>query len=362
MNEMRREAATPIAPNEQHLLEQALQALWNSTGLTARQVERDPNLADAIQPDAVIELQAAGNSHTYAAEIKRIDRFAALGQVKHRLDQMSLPGLLIAPRITDDMADRCRELGIQFLDAAGNAYLYGAEWFVLVKGQRPPDKDAANFPANGARQAGTATSLKVIFALLCRPNLLNAPYREIMQAANVALGTIGGVLLDLNQRGFTTGGQKKGTRRLLERQRLIDEWVTHFPIRLRPKLNPRRFRAAAPGWWRGIDITHYDALWGGEVAAEQLTGQLKPAAVTLYMKPEARQNLTRLVADNQLRADPSGDIEVLEAFWNLPAEGEGDTVPPLLIYADLLATMDPRNFEMARLLHQRLLRDPEAQG
>jgi len=49
---------------------------------------------------------------------------------------------------------------------------------------------------------------------------------------------------------FTQAFVEARTRRLLEPARLLDEWVTNFPIKLRPKLNPRRFRAPAPGWWQ----------------------------------------------------------------------------------------------------------------
>lgn len=203
-----------------------------------------------------------------------------------------------------------------------------------------------------------------MFVLLCRPELLNAPCRVIKQAAGIALGAIGGVFFDLNARGFTAGGKGKGDRRLLERQRLLEEWVTNYPIKLRPKLNPKRFHALDPNWWRQIDITQYDAQWGGEVAADRLTGHLRPNAVTIYFRPEdARRNLTRMVVDNKLRADPVGEVEVLEVFWDFPGgETRPYIVPPLLVYADLLATMDPRNHETARMIYEEQLRDFDAKA
>jgi hypothetical protein len=39
-----------------------------------------------------------------------------------------------------------------------------------------------------------------------------------------------------------------------------------------------------------------------------------------------------------------------------------ETVPPLLAYADLLATLDPRNLEAAKLIHDQYLATPEAQA
>jgi hypothetical protein len=49
-------------------------------------------------------------------------------------------------------------------------------------------------------------------------------------------------------------------------------------------------------------------------------------------------------------------VEVLARFWHCDHElaGQG-VVPPLLIYADLLATGDLRNIETAKVIHERYL-------
>jgi hypothetical protein len=144
----------------------------------------------------------------------------------------------------------------------------------------------------------------------------------------------------------------------------MQEWVTNYPIKLRPKLNPRRFRAPKTDWWKEVDITKYGAQWGAEVAAEKLTGYLRPHALTIYLhKEQGQKNLTRLVAANKLRADPQGDIEILDTFWDFEDEKPmPETVPPLLAYADLIATLDPRNLEAAKLIHDRYLATTDAQA
>ena len=353
-----------LTQKEQFLLEHALEALRNATGLVGKPVATEHGLGGDIRPDATVEIDVGGKPHRYTVAIKRIDRFAAIGQIKNQLERFPQPGLLVAPRITTETVDICRELDVQFIDAHGNAYLHAPGMFVLVKGQRLPGKGDTDFVAAETPRAGTPTALKVIFALICLPELLNAPYREINQVAGVALGAVGWVFFDLNNRGYTTGGNKKGDRRMLERQRLIDEWVTNFPIKLRPKLNPRRFHAPDPEWWHKANIAQYGARWGGEVAADRLTAHLKANTVTLYMNTEGmRQNLTKLVAEHKLRADPDGEIEVLETFWNFPPDhAQPDLVPPLLVYADLLATMDPRNIEVARWILDQHLNAPDTQA
>lgn len=210
--------------------------------------------------------------------------------------------------------------------------------------------------AVGTRGGGTGTALRVVFALLCKPELLNAPYRDIVRAAGVALGAVGWVFFDLHGRGHVLGGQRTGDRRLLDSGRLLDEWVTNYPIKLRPRLNCQRFRVADPRWWQQTRLPE-GAFWGGEVAAAKLTEHLNPAAYTVYVDPaRRREGIGHLVRQHQLRADPVGQLEVLDTFWNFPVAGkQPDLVPPLLVYADLLATLDPRNLEIAKRIREEHL-------
>lgn len=348
----------PIDNKKHDILGRALEALERTTGIHGQVIEQELRNGPGDRADAIVEIEANGQRLPYVAEIKRVDRFAILRDIRNQHAHGQGPqALLVAPRITTETAEKCRELDLQFIDAAGNAYLRGPGLYVLVKGQRPIEGE--DFPLIGqeGKRAGTATHLRVIFALLCKPELHNAPYREIVQVAGVALGTIGWVFNDLTDRGFTTGGKRKGDRVMLERKKLIDEWITTYPIKLRPKLHPRRFNAPKPDWWKELDITQYGAQWGTEVAAEKLTGYLRPNTVTIYLHQEkGRHNLTRLVAENRLRPDTEGDIEIVDAFWDFGDEQPmTETVPPLLAYADLIATLDPRNLEAAKLIHDQYL-------
>ncbi len=342
-------------------LGRALEALERTAGVKGRVVALEPKAGKGHRADALIDLYVEGKKHRYAVHTKtNVDRLAALGQVKARLDQFGERGLLFAPYVTTAIAKECRKLDMAFLDTAGNAYLHETGLHVYIAGEKPGDKAAK---PTGPRGGGTATALRVVFALLCKPELLNAPYRDIVNAAGVALGAIGWVFLDLEKRGYIAGQQKKHNRRFLEPMRLFDEWVTTYPIKLRPKLNPRRFRPENPEWWKDADLTDLRAYWGGEIAAHRLTKHLKPATCTLYIEPEQDHAkpvgaLAKLVIANRLRADPQGDIEILDAFWHLPHDlNHADVVPPYLAYADLIATLDPRNLEVAKLIREKYIDD-----
>jgi hypothetical protein len=335
-------------PEREHkLLEDALAAFTRATGLHAAILAKEPKAAEGRRPDAVIEVQGPGKRLQLFVEIKAVDRAIALATAKQQLEPFGEQGVLVTPYLTAELATHCRaKLDLQFLDTAGNAYLRAPGLYVFIRGERPRGGVG---PAVGTRGGGTATALRLVFALLCKPELLNAPYRDIVRAAGVALGAVGWVFFDLQGRGYVLGGERTRNRRLVDPGRLLDEWVTNYPIKLRPRLNPRRFRVADPHWWQKTQLPE-GAFWGGEVAAAKLTEHLNPAAYTVYIDPARRhEGIGQLVRRHQLRADPDGQLEILDTFWNFPgAARQPEIVPPLLVYADLLASLDPRNLEIAK--------------
>jgi hypothetical protein len=275
--------------------------------------------------------------------VKNVDRFETPAMVKADFADLRKRPLLVAPYITREIAARCRDLHLPFIDTAGNAFLEGPGLLVYVVGQqRPAEVRPHRF------RALNAAGLQVTFALLCQPDLILTNHRQIATTAGVALGTVGPVMKDLEARGFLRFRARK-ERKLLDPERILQEWVTHYPTTLRPKLNPRRFQAD-PERLRLADLKPQNAYWGGEIAAERLTHFLKPAHFTIY----AREPITKLVGANRMRADPNGNVEILDVFWKFEGGGDyPDLVPPVLTYADLLATHDGRNAEAAKLIYEQ---------
>lgn len=328
------------AMKDQEVLQLAIAALETATGLHAQ-------MADLAEPVALLDIVVGDRAVRFAPTIKTVDRFQTLGTLKAKTDNAQYPPLLVAPHITVETAERCRTLRLPFIDTAGNAYIEAPGLFVFVTGRRRPQR----MTTTPAFRALTPAGLKITFALLDHPDLAAAPYREIAQRAKVALGTVGEVLADLEERGHLAP-DKPGPRRLLAPELLQEEWVTHYPIKLRPKLNARRFTALDPDGLRNQEIRPYRAYWGGEAAAAKLTGYLKPERITLYVegKPD------KLILALRLRPDDNGEIEILETFWQLDEVRQPDnTVPPLLVYADLMASTDPRNIETAQLIRDHHL-------
>jgi hypothetical protein len=322
----------------QQVLETAIANFNQTTGLHARVLG-----AIGRAGDAIVELRTDHQKLRFAANVKTVDRFETPAMMRAGPKNPPARPMLVAPYVTREIAERCRDLDLPFIDTAGNAYIQGPGLFIYVVGRRRP----AELTQDRFRALNPA-GLHITFALLCRPELVHANYREIAVAARVALGTVGPVMKDLAGRGLLR--LKTATERgLLDPERMLQEWVTHYPTTLRPKLNPRRFQADMKPLQRA-KIKQHNAYWGGEVAAEELTHILKPASFTIY----ARGPIAKLVAAGRMRADRTGNVEVLDTFWDFDAAtADPGLVPPVLVYADLLATNDGRNAEAARLIYEQ---------
>lgn len=339
------------AHTETTLVREALQALETVTGARGRILPEPATKNRHFRPDAIVEIVLEGRKLTFLAEVKRTDRLEILGHVRAQLEtaiQTEFPNhrpLLITPFMTRELAERCRAIELAFLDTAGNAYLHADGIFLYVTGQpKPRHLERTTF------RADTAAGLRVVFAILCEPTLAGKAYREIAALTGVALGAIGPVLKDLERRGFLQRGREPQLK-LNNGQRLFDEWLTHYPAVLRPKLHPRRYQAE-PQRVLHVDPAKHDACWGGEVAAERLTGHLKPERFTLY----TRGAVPPLLAEARMRLDPNGNTEVLEAFWpEALNRKEPALAPPFLVYADLMSANEARNLETAKLIYERFI-------
>ena len=345
---------------EPEVLRQALEQFRENTGLEAREIAPPYTPHPHIphwRPDARIVIANKGREEAYWVVVKKtVDRQATLlafNELATHVGQERLAteggGLLITNQLTTEMAERCRKMRLQFMDVAGNAYLDQGGLFVLIQGKKARgDLAIREKPA----RAFDRTGLRVVFALLVIPDLLNATYRDIAGAAGVALGTVGRILTDLRLQGLIAQ-MNDGTRRWLERERAVKIWAMNYPLRLRNKLNPKRYRAGDEAWWKKADPAKFGGYWGSEVAAAKLHGNLVPTTTTIYL-PTGRN---AFLAVHRLQADDHGPIEILDAFWEdqMLANHAQGLAPALLIYADLANIGDPRTHEEAEKIYDELL-------
>jgi hypothetical protein len=292
--------------------------------------------------DAVIELQWNGEKRHFATEVKTTLNAAIAGQFKQHIDHFKNTPLLITSYVAPALSDHLRISNVNFIDAAGNAFINEPPLFIHIKGNKPDE------PPSMAKRLYRASGLKIIFALLCNPGLENKDYRAIAAFADVALGSVGWVMGDLQKSGYLISLGKKG-RSLTKKDELLKNWVSNYHEELKPKIFIGKYAAINEDWWKKV-VLRENTLWGAEVAANILTKYLKPEIFTLYSNEADQEFLIK----NRLHRTDEGSIEIYKKFWSFQGEWTNQNiVPPLLIYADLIASQSDRNIETAKMIYEK---------
>jgi len=332
--------------DERETIEAAIQETAANTGVDLAVAEEEAT-DGTTAADTRLRLRHGGRKYMYVAEMKRdVSRNNAhfiAKEVNENARRKKTRALLLTEYLTDEVAAILRAMDVQYLDTAGNAYIKAGGVHVLIEGKRRKKRVPVE---DGPHPFGWA-GLKVVFVLLCAKELRNAPYRDIAKAAGVALGTVAAVMTNLEKRHFlmTVGG---GIRLRNERE-LVKLWIAAYIEKLRPKLLLGRYDAITP---LNFDVLPQDALAGAETAAARLQRYLVAGRDTLYITSEQKPLIQQL----QLRKAPEGTLELRRRFWNFDyPEQELGVVPPLLIYADLVAVGDPRTIEAAEMLYDEFL-------
>lgn len=305
-------------------------------------------------------MQMPNNGTRLVAVIKKWANHANIGAVISQVNHLARhgQGLLIANYINQNMSKQLKDAGIQFLDAAGNAYINQWPVYIHVKGSKPEQ------PVLSAKtgKAFQAAGMKVVFAILGDSELVNAPYREIADQTGVALGAVGGILNDLAAQRFLLARTNGIPRKLNDRDNLVDKWAEAYPYKLKKKHRLGLFTTHNPGWWKRIDPEMFDALWGGEIAAAKYINYLNPKHGVVYIRKARMENF--LQAARLRKADPHGKqdiyIDLVKPFWreakNKRMAEQAGLAPHIITYSDLIETGDARNLDTAIRPREKYLR------
>lgn len=267
--------------------------------------------------------------------------------IKHDLEY---PPLVIGKYVNPQIADKLVELGIGFIDTAGNAFINRPPLYVFIRGHKAAEVGQQKQMPPAIRTF-KPTGLKIIYALLCHPGLEKKTYREIAAVSGVALGTVNWIMRELKELGYLLNNSPKG-QRLIQKAVLLQRWTTIYPDQLRPKYVMGRYHAEQ-GWSRKTKLNPAEAQWGGEVAAAKLMHDAAPQQITIYATP---QGISNLLSENGLHEDEGGNVEILRRFWGSgPIWPDEHIVPPILIYSDLLATGNREAMELAKEIYEKHL-------
>lgn len=277
------------------------------------------------------------------AVIRREIRKHHVAQLKH-LQEEAGPVMLIAEKLYPNIKTMLNEAGIDWMDTAGNIRLKEKETNIWIDGHTTkPLRDTKL-----KNRAFTKTGLKVVFLFLHDETWLNRTYREIAEAADVALGNIKYVLDGLREHGFILA-KTQNVMQLKNRDKMLDQWITAFADELKPRIIKGRYtfiNKETEQNWKDMNLGP-DTVWGGEPAADLLTHNLKPLNYIIY----TRRSRGELMKNFKLMPDKEGNIEVREPYWTVD-NPHPKTAPMLTIYTDLMETGDPRNINIANQLYE----------
>lgn len=338
---------------ESNLLGRAIEALQDATGGRVQaELLSAPNApAKGAMADAWLVIAYDRSAHDFQCEIKpKLDLravAAAAAQLETIRRTTRTPVVLVTEHVGQRLATELLDQNVQFLDAVGNAYLGAEDFFLLITGRRrrPSQKQASR----DARTTWSRGALPVVHRLLNEPDALQMSFRDLATASTVSLGTVHNVMDDLKARGFLR--TLRGRTRLVERERLFQQWVESYPQYLRERLVRRRF--AIPGRKDLADVAkasrkvlgEQDWVLSGECAAWLMDGYLPPDRMTLY----GNGDLDALASMLDAKPAADGQIEVLQAFWtgHTSPGGAWGLADPILVYADLVYSQEPRAREAA---------------
>lgn len=329
--------------NEDRILDKAYQSLKESFEV---QMSYKRGFGSEIdyQLEIIFSLHNKQIKKTYSVEIKRRVLSTTIGQLlikKKKLENL----LLVADDIAPRLANKLRELDIPFIDGNGNVFLNEAEFYIFVNTYRQETKIQRSSSGLIFQPSG----LQLLFVLLSVPNSENKTYRDLSEMSGISLGSVSEIMNALQSEYYLIKENEK--RNLFRKDELFKRWVQGFAETLRNKLLEMKFETEDYNFWENTDLTSTGACWGGEVAADMMTGYLNPSEILIYRKGSAF--LSSLVKEKKLRRVDNGHVKIRRKFWNF--DESNIIAPPLLVYADLLATAESRNIEAAEIIYDKYL-------
>src|SRR5688500_2097757 len=162
------------------ILVQAVHSLANSTGLQTAIEAIEPK--QRVGADAIVNVRDANKRWRFYVEVKSQltshtlgPAIAAVSQIKKEHQSAALVSAYVNP----SQADKLRQLGIEFFDAAGNASFQQKGLHVFITGRKPQAQKSLGRPARAFNPTGS----RLVFALLCQLGLENKSYREMAKEA-----------------------------------------------------------------------------------------------------------------------------------------------------------------------------------
>ncbi|MBL1213194.1 MAG: hypothetical protein HND52_07555 [Ignavibacteriae bacterium] len=294
-----------------------------------------------------IELRSNEIPISFSAQVVPIINKTKIGLIKNQLNQFHNIPLIITQFVNKELSALLKELNINFIDTAGNAFINVSPLFIFINGNRKTVQSAKSIDSSKKAKYKKA-SLQLIFTLLCNPGFEKNPYREIAEYAKIGLGTVQLYMSQLEKDGFLNREGKYGIE-LINKEELFHLWVEDYPQQIQLKYLIGRYEIKSQKIDIENNLNKFNALLGGESAAAKITSYLRPFTHTIYIKSKVGE----FILTNGLKKNKYGNILLHRKFWNFDDDNsQYNLVPDMLIYADLISSGDPRNIETANIIYE----------
>jgi hypothetical protein len=346
--------------NEKDIVAVAVEQLNKQTNLGAELtfLERNVTKNTVVKVDGHLTLPMTETTINFECKkwINKANLQRHLAQIKAY--DPDLKTMLLTEYLNPNLAEQLKDLGIQFMDTAGNAYINQFPVYIDIQGkkQAKPHQDITLTKQMG--KAFQPKGMKVVFMLLTQPELVNAPMRKIADSAEVALGTVKQVMDDLLYQKFIVQKGDQG-KVVADTKALLDKWLDAYPINMQAKLNQTLFATDSPERLKAINVADFDAYWGGELAAERYDHYLKAKDFLIYIEPEQKHAFLRAARLRKPAVNEVPDYKVMVVeppFEVKKIQGYlSGLAHPLLVYANLVTSTDFRNMDAAKRMYDEYL-------
>ena len=302
--------------------------------------------AEYNQDSAEYDALACIDGHSFVCEVKTTLNSSNFNNTVCRCNELERktgrPALLVVGSTSSNFIRKAQDCKVNVLDAAGNCSIKSEPLFVCCLGNKQemlPDKKPLALRASG---------IKVLCFLLMDRDNVARPVRDIQAATGVSLGTINALITALTRNGYVI--LANGKRRLRNAEPLLNFFVEMYGQILKPRqyLTTMSFIPGAKGQWKELSLPQ-GMQWGGESGAFLLDGFLFPEKYCIYASVPSEALLRGKIAV----PNKNGEIQVFQKFWNTAEDSR--TVPPLIVYADLMGSGNGRCIEAAQRIKENEL-------
>ena len=210
-------------------------------------------------PEGVV-LELGASNGPFRTLVRNELREHHLGGLLEEIGREQERTLLVTQYVSKPLRARLRQSGIRYLDASGNCYIRAGHSVLFVD-----ERKVSRQRRSGLSGLWKPTGLRFLFTVLVKPEVLQADYRTIAVACRLSLGTVAGLMQELERSPYFK--KVKGVWQVNDRESLLARWLDHYHSHLRPRLRQARYRFAQEHWrkhWAQLDVS--DAYWSGEPA------------------------------------------------------------------------------------------------